>query len=314
MLAAAVIVTVAAIGTGAAIVATRGHDASVTANAPTTVATTPRPKVAFAMRVVQGNSPKRPCPGGLVPDIKPSLGCYQLGPVLLDNSDIVSASASSDDVGGWGLDVTMTGTRYPAVMRDNAGRHVALLINGEVVSAPMVNPGITGREMRISGNFDEQTAKRLASELNPPGATTSQEPACTNSDLQGTGARLSPRQLLATVPTFWDRHVHLSPAPRGVQPKIGLARAVTALGPERYRSAHYTVLLAEWRSDGSIEANKPRHEPVLAWVIVGTHVPIQPFHSPTTTTPAPPCYFGTTLQAVDATTGQTIADLSEYDG
>jgi preprotein translocase subunit SecD len=50
-------------------------------------------------------------------------------------------------------------------MRANVGRRVAIVVDGEVVSAPRVNPGITGTEFMIYGAFTKAEAQRIAADL-----------------------------------------------------------------------------------------------------------------------------------------------------
>ena len=54
------------------------------------------------------------------------------------------------------------------------------------------------------------------------------------------------------------------------------------------------------------------HDHVLAWVFIGKHVPVAAGDaSGGATTAGVPCYFGTSIAAVNATTGEGIA--SAYD-
>jgi hypothetical protein len=95
--------------------------------------TSPRPKAAFSMRLVEGYiPPTRPCPSGLVPDASPRLGRYQLVPVLLDNSDVVSLSAPTIDAGITGRIAGISG----AIDEQTAKRLAADLSPSSVRESP----------------------------------------------------------------------------------------------------------------------------------------------------------------------------------
>jgi hypothetical protein len=76
-------------------------------------------------------------------------------------------------------------------------------------------------------------------------------------------------------------------------------------------------MLANWSSDASVVANAiggsgpVAHQHVLAWVVLGRHGPIEPVNPESANVP---CYFGTSIQTVDATSGATIAVAYHYDG
>jgi hypothetical protein len=58
-----------------------------------------------------------------------------------------------------------------------------------------------------------------------------------------------------------------------------------------------------------------QHAHVLAWVIIGKHVPVAAEDvSASATVPGVPCYFGTSIAAVDAKTGEGIASAYDYSG
>jgi hypothetical protein len=55
------------------------------------------------------------------------------------------------------------------------------------------------------------------------------------------------------------------------------------------------------------------HRHVLAWVAMGKHRPVEATNvSSSLTVPGVPCYFGTSITAVNAMTGQPIADAEDY--
>jgi hypothetical protein len=47
------------------------------------------------------------------------------------------------------------------------GRQIAIVLDGVVQSAPVVNAGITGEDVTITGNYDESTARDVAARIDP---------------------------------------------------------------------------------------------------------------------------------------------------
>ncbi len=90
--------------------------------------------------------------------------CYLLGPNLLPGSAVTAASASYDSSGGgWGVDVTYRGSQFvDKVATPYVNKQVAIVLDNAVISAPNINPGITGSRVRISGKFSQGEAKNLA--------------------------------------------------------------------------------------------------------------------------------------------------------
>lgn len=90
----------------------------------------------------------------------------QLGP-----SAITTASVSTNALGGRTIDFTLTETgkeKFASLTRENIGRRLAIIVNGQVVSAPVIRSEIFGGRGEISGNFTEAEAKSLAAKLNHP--------------------------------------------------------------------------------------------------------------------------------------------------
>lgn len=55
---------------------------------------------------------------------------------------------------------------FETITRENVGRELAIILDGTVVSAPVINEAITGGRAIISGNFTAETAKDLVQNLN----------------------------------------------------------------------------------------------------------------------------------------------------
>jgi preprotein translocase subunit SecD len=91
---------------------------------------------------------------------------YQLGPTLLTGEAVSTADATYEN-GQWGVNVKFTSQGgqdfVNKVANPNVGKQVAIVLDGIVQSAPVINPGITaGNPVRISGSFKQQEAQDLA--------------------------------------------------------------------------------------------------------------------------------------------------------
>ncbi len=90
--------------------------------------------------------------------------CYLLGPAIMTGRDIDTASRRFDqNTGGYIVDVTFDNDDFATkVAAPNVGQQVAIELDGIVQSAPVINEGITGREVTISGDFTKGEAGDLA--------------------------------------------------------------------------------------------------------------------------------------------------------
>jgi len=96
--------------------------------------------------------------------------CDTLGPTILNGYGIVKAEAVADPQNGsWQVNVTFGNDDFlNKVAKPYVGKQVAIVLDGVVYSAPTINPGITGHNVTISGQFTEQQAKNLATALAAP--------------------------------------------------------------------------------------------------------------------------------------------------
>jgi len=172
-----------------------------------------------------------------------------------------------------------------------------------------------GSSLRDEGSL-AQTTSPLAVALSARQRAT----VCTKQDRGRFGGFPPPKwRRLARPDSPWFDHVQLDPPSTNAQPTISLAQAWgDAASMFVSPSAIYDVVLADWTSDDSIvtgaRGHLAPHRRVLAWVAIGKHVPIDAsdVDFPSRTIPGVPCYFGTSITAVDATTGNLIADASDY--
>jgi preprotein translocase subunit SecD len=100
----------------------------------------------------------------VLPDKDPERGCYVLGPSALGGSSVRTARASYDTTAaGWVVNVEFRGDDFVTqVAQPYVGQQVAIVLDGVVQSAPVINEGITGRDVQISGSFSQGEAKDLA--------------------------------------------------------------------------------------------------------------------------------------------------------
>jgi preprotein translocase subunit SecD len=90
-------------------------------------------------------------------------GCYFVGPTLLTGRRVSTARAQYDSSKGWAVEVTFRGNDFVnKIAVPEVNKDVAIVLDGVVQSAPKINPGITGRNVEISGSFSQGEAKDLA--------------------------------------------------------------------------------------------------------------------------------------------------------
>jgi preprotein translocase subunit SecD len=93
----------------------------------------------------------------------PQQGCYFVGPTLLTGRRVTTARAVFDSTQGWIVNVTFKGDDFVTdVATPNVGKQVAIVLDGVVQSAPVIQQGITGKTVTISGSFTSGEAKDLA--------------------------------------------------------------------------------------------------------------------------------------------------------
>ncbi|MCH0562413.1 MULTISPECIES: hypothetical protein [unclassified Streptomyces] len=99
---------------------------------------------------------------------------YELGPAMLTGSDVESARAAyNTNGGGWIIELAFTGAgsaRLAAATGQLAKNpppqnEFAIVVDGEVVSAPAVGQALTGGNAQIAGGFTKQEAQALAAQL-----------------------------------------------------------------------------------------------------------------------------------------------------
>ena len=90
---------------------------------------------------------------------------YRLGPSELTGSAVKSARAQFDPNGGWQVDFTLTGDgskAFDELAARNLQRQVAIVLDGVVKSAPVIQQADFNGRGQITGNFSEREAKDLS--------------------------------------------------------------------------------------------------------------------------------------------------------
>ncbi|CAG4932007.1 MULTISPECIES: protein translocase subunit SecD [Acidithrix] len=93
------------------------------------------------------------------------VGRYVMGPSVLTGSALKSAYAGLDSTGNWLVNFTLTKTGSPAfdaLAKKYYGQYVAIVLDGNVISAPKINSTSFGGQGQISGQFTQSQADNLA--------------------------------------------------------------------------------------------------------------------------------------------------------
>ncbi len=90
---------------------------------------------------------------------------YLLGKVLVGGKDLIDARTQYDNLGRAVVALTFSseGAKlFDAATAENIGRQIAIVLDGVVISAPVVQERITGGNAQISGRFTAAEASRLS--------------------------------------------------------------------------------------------------------------------------------------------------------
>ena len=92
---------------------------------------------------------------------------------VLNGKDVAHAAAQKDPVtGNLGVRVTLTEKgkeRFASLTERSVGKRLAIVVNGKIVSAPVVREKIAGGEVVVNGNFSAKEADELAEIFNGKG-------------------------------------------------------------------------------------------------------------------------------------------------
>ncbi|MCP2304651.1 SecDF P1 head subdomain-containing protein [Actinokineospora globicatena] len=170
----AALLAVAACGSDAASTPTGspGPGASASESAPVSSAGNPAgsglvtAKVPVELRPVVSVKPGMEVSG---PDqvIGPDDTVYTLGPSIGQFPEFKSVRAERTDF-GWVVTIELTAATSAVFAQwttAHVGEQLAVMVDGTMVSAPTIQAPITGGSVQISGNFTEESAKRLVAEI-----------------------------------------------------------------------------------------------------------------------------------------------------
>jgi len=98
---------------------------------------------------------------------------YVLGPAQVTGSQIKSANARLSPAGQWTVNITFSSsgaTAWDALAEQQFHAVIGVVVNGEVISAPIMQPNQTSftsfdGQVQIAGEFTEKQAKGLAASL-----------------------------------------------------------------------------------------------------------------------------------------------------
>jgi len=90
--------------------------------------------------------------------------CYVLGPAIVTGKSIGSANTLYDSTQSqWSTNVHFKNNDFlTKIAGPYVNKDVAIELDGVVQSAPVINPGITGRDVEITGNFTQGEANALS--------------------------------------------------------------------------------------------------------------------------------------------------------
>jgi preprotein translocase subunit SecD len=89
--------------------------------------------------------------------------------VLLDQTALKSAKVEKDNLGQPQIAITFTENgrkRFAEVTRQSVGKRLAIVIDGQLYSAPVIRTEIPGGKAEIVGDFSEQEAQELVAKIN----------------------------------------------------------------------------------------------------------------------------------------------------
>lgn len=105
----------------------------------------------------------------LVLEFKEQKGTDEWTATELNGDYVAKAEAKTDEFSQTYILLTFTdegSALFEKITEKNIGKKLGIFINGELISAPIVNDKITGGEAMIAGNFTTKEAKDLAEALN----------------------------------------------------------------------------------------------------------------------------------------------------
>jgi preprotein translocase subunit SecD len=120
----------------------------------------PYPGQDVCKKLLAKSPPDTPSAEEVVLPDRQKQACYVLGPVLVTGAGVNSASVIHDPTADqWATDIHFVNNDFIVKVADPLiNKEVAIVLNGVVQSAPVINPGITGHDVEIAGGFTKAQA------------------------------------------------------------------------------------------------------------------------------------------------------------
>jgi preprotein translocase subunit SecD len=118
------------------------------------------------VRVTFRLASREPLPGWEETSLADGADLWYLAPeVLLDQSLFAVATAQPGDGETWVVDVSMTAAgreRLAELTREHVGERLGMVVDGRLVTAPVIRAPLTEGRALIVGSFDATEARRIA--------------------------------------------------------------------------------------------------------------------------------------------------------
>jgi preprotein translocase subunit SecD len=109
-----------------------------------------------------------PAPAGqlVLPD-RTGKTCYALGPALVTGTDVSADSVIDDSTQStWVVSLHFADTRFlTRIAKPLSNHEIAIVLNGVVETALIVNPGIKGHDVVINAGFNREQAVSVAASI-----------------------------------------------------------------------------------------------------------------------------------------------------
>jgi preprotein translocase subunit SecD len=161
---AAASTTTAAVTTTTAGGSTTSAPAGATTSTKPGSTTTTQPAATSCAQLIKQSPPDTDSAQQVVLPDRQKANCYVLGPAVVTGKSVGSANAIYDSTaGGWVTNVHFKNNDFvDKIAGPYLHKLVAIELDGVVQSDPVINSGITGRDVQISGSFSQGEAKQLA--------------------------------------------------------------------------------------------------------------------------------------------------------
>jgi preprotein translocase subunit SecD len=130
----------------------------------TTTTTAPSQEEQTCEALIAKNPPNLPADQPVVLPDRDNEYCYVLGPAIVTGKSVGKADAGYNSTSSkWVTNIKFKNDDFlDKIAQPLVGQLIAIELDGVVQSAPEINPGITGRDVEISGDFTQGEAKDLA--------------------------------------------------------------------------------------------------------------------------------------------------------